>query len=181
MDGHEALAAGDEIEEGLLLLGRELGVVGEDREGVVAGERGGVQVFELLGVGEGDAARAERGVELFEALGGLVVAFVAEEEDVQAVGFCERGLGGGEGGERGEERQREGGGAKGGSDCVFHDDGFGPLRAAGSGERLGRNGAATMRFRGIVEVGNFGEADAETAEKWGGEGFRSGWGRVVQL
>ena len=186
---HEALAARDEIEQRLFLLGRELGVVGEDREHVVARERGGIQVVEFLGVGEREAARRERGVELLEALGGLVMPGVAEEEDVEAGGFGEwcfagRGFGGvwfrgGKCGGRGEDAERDGRGAakqngeRSGERRCFHcvNDGCSRVRTAREARiprrevrgRIMRSARATMKFRGR---GRGGFAELPWKDSW---------------
>jgi hypothetical protein len=77
----EAFAAGDVFEEGLFLLRENFGCVGIDEEAGVFVERGGVQVFGLVGVRQVDAAFFQNGLDLREARRRLVMAVVTEEEN----------------------------------------------------------------------------------------------------
>ncbi|RFC52245.1 MAG: hypothetical protein DVB22_000878 [Verrucomicrobia bacterium] len=91
VEGDEAVAAADVVDEGLF-LGRGDGVdVGVDHEGVVVPEGFRVEVIGAAGVGEIDAERTEALEELGEAFGGFVVAVVAEEEDFEPLGSGWRG------------------------------------------------------------------------------------------
>src|SRR5262249_12616037 len=73
-------AALDEIEQGLLPFGADARGVGVDDEAVVAGEDVRIQRLHFIGVGQVDAAPGEDRQQLAEAIGGAVMAVVAEEE-----------------------------------------------------------------------------------------------------
>ena len=76
------------VEQGLLLLGGDLLLVGVDHEPVVGAERLGVQVVELVGIGEVDVAGREHRLELLEARRRPVMAIVAQEEHLEPRRFC---------------------------------------------------------------------------------------------
>jgi hypothetical protein len=82
------------------LLGQDAGGVGVDDEAGVFAERVGIEVFDFVGVGEVDAPLFQHRLELLEAGGGLVVAVVAEEEDLEGESFVVgRGCAGANGGD----------------------------------------------------------------------------------
>ena len=83
VEGDEAVAAADVVEEGLFLRGCDGVDVGVDHEGVVVPEGVRIEVIGAGGVGEIDAEGPEPLEELWEAFGGFVVAVVAEDEDFE--------------------------------------------------------------------------------------------------
>ena len=83
VDRDEPLAALDVVEQRLLLLGGDLGVVRVDHQAVVVREVLRVEVVELVGVGQLDAACREDRLQLLEPLGRLVPGVVAEEEHLE--------------------------------------------------------------------------------------------------
>lgn len=106
MDGDEAFAGCDEIEDGFFVFGLDGGDVGVDEEGVEKVEVGGGELVVVFGVEDIDTAFGEDGDELFGAVGGSMVAAVAEEEDFDATWLvCLDGLRVGEEGECGDGKQ----------------------------------------------------------------------------
>ena len=57
-------------------------MIGVDHQAIVRGQCFGVERIDLVGVSEVNAALRQNGLQLAKALGGLVVAVVAEEEDL---------------------------------------------------------------------------------------------------
>ena len=86
----EALAAGDVVEQGLLLLGRDPRRVGIDHQARVLAERLGIQVVELVRVGQLDPPLLQHRLKLLEPRRRLMVAAVAEEEQLERLGRAER-------------------------------------------------------------------------------------------
>ena len=82
----EALAAGDVVEQRLLLLRRDLRRVGVDDQAVVLAERLGVEVLDLVGVRQLDAALLQHRLKLPEPLRRLMMAVVAEEQELERFG-----------------------------------------------------------------------------------------------
>lgn len=92
MQGDESLAAGDVVEQGLILFRSDPVDVREEDQSVEAGERFRIQIRGIVGVFDLDAAGVEHGFDLHEPLLRPVVAVVAEEEEFERGGF-----GGGDG------------------------------------------------------------------------------------
>jgi len=82
VDGNEALAALDILEERLLLLRRDLRDVGVDHQAVVTGECVRVERVGLIGVFQVNAAFGHDRLKLAVAVVGPVSAVVAEKEDL---------------------------------------------------------------------------------------------------
>ncbi len=77
----EALAAGDVVEQGLLLLGRDLRRVGVDHQAGVLAERLGIEVVDLVGIRQLDAPLLQHRLKLLEAVRRAVKAAVAQEQE----------------------------------------------------------------------------------------------------
>jgi hypothetical protein len=85
VDGHESPSLLHEIQKGRLLLGREIGVIGVHGDDVVVAKHFAVKMLEAIGVNDLNTALSHEGKNRTNPLCGLVMAVVAEEEDVQAV------------------------------------------------------------------------------------------------
>ena len=82
MQGDEAFATCDEVEERLLLLRRDLRRVGIDQEPIVAGQGLVVKRGDLVGVGDVDAPCCQDGLQLAKAVHGPMMAVVAEKQNL---------------------------------------------------------------------------------------------------
>src|SRR5689334_14667405 len=108
MEGNQAAAITDKIHQRLLLLGRNLCVVGKDNDGIIAGQFVWVQIVEGFGVCVMDMCLGESGFELFESISRAVMSLVAEKEDANSLWVLGRFLSAMKRGRKKIHRNREG-------------------------------------------------------------------------
>lgn len=82
MNGDEAFAAFDELKQGLFLFRGNCGDVGVDDQSIVKSERFGVQIGHLIRVCQLNVPFRQYRPKLREPLAWLMMAVVAEEEDL---------------------------------------------------------------------------------------------------
>ncbi len=81
MDGDEALAALDVIEQRFLLIGADLGGVGVDEQAVISGQRCRIERLDFVGILHVDTASGHDRLNLLVAILGIMMAVVAKEEN----------------------------------------------------------------------------------------------------
>jgi hypothetical protein len=92
MQWREAAARGYEVQQRLLLVWRNAGVVCKDDEAIEPGEPARIEICQIVRVNRLDPFVTEHRLDLLEAVRRPVMSVVAEEQYAQASGRCGSGL-----------------------------------------------------------------------------------------